>query len=46
MITAVPWLSLVLVGVGGYLLTWTGLEILVDLTRGLGGYIQRRLRPG
>jgi len=45
MITAVPWLSLVLVGVGGYLLTWTGLEILVNLTRGLGGYIQRRLRP-
>ena len=45
MITAVPWLSLVLVGVGGYLATWTGLDILLDLTRGLAGYVQRRLRP-
>ena len=45
MITAVPWLSLLLVGVGGYLLTWTGMDILVDLTRGMAGYVQRRLRP-
>ena len=45
MITAVPWLSLVLVGVGGYLATWTGLDILLDLTRGLAGYVQRRVRP-
>ena len=45
MITAVPWLSLLLVGVGGYLVAWTGLDILLDLTRGLAGYVQRRLRP-
>jgi len=45
MILAVPWLSLLLVGVSGYLLAWTGLEILADLIHGLKGYVQRRLRP-
>jgi len=45
MILAVPWLSLLLVGVSGYLLAWTGLEILADLIDGLTGYIRRRLRP-
>jgi len=45
MILAVPWLSLLLVGVSGYLLAWTGLEILADLIHGLNGYVQRRLRP-
>ena len=45
MIFAVPWLSLLLVGVSGYLLAWTGLEILADLINGLTGYIRRRLRP-
>jgi len=44
-ILAVPWLSLLLVGVSGYLLAWTGLEILADLIHGLKGYVQRRLRP-
>ena len=45
MILALPWLSLLLAGVSGYVLAWTGLEILADMAYGLAGYVRRRLRP-
>ena len=44
-ILAIPWLSLLLVGVGGYLLAWTGLVTITDALHGLAGYVRRRIRP-
>lgn len=45
MILVIPWISVLLAGIGGYLLAWTGLDILVDLGRGLVSYIRRQLKP-
>ena len=45
MIAVIPWLSLILVSVGCFLLALSGLIQLVDWGTGLYGYLHRRLRP-
>lgn len=45
MILVIPWLSLLLAGIGSYLLAWTGLDILTDLGSGLIKYFHRQLKP-
>ncbi len=45
MILMIPWLSVLLAGIGSYLLAWTGLEILVDIGPGLVRYVHRQIKP-